>query len=150
MKTSKLIYDAAAKFIGLAEIPGEKSNPAIVQFINEAATWLDDGVKDVDGSIAWCGCFRGHIGILTGTGVPRSHYRANSWSTWGAAVPLKTSEWQLGDTVVLKRKGGHHVALFHSYDVGTGKLTLLGGNQGDKVCLAKFSLNDVVSVRRLV
>lgn len=151
MTTSQKIYDAATKFLGVAEIPGNASNPTIVKFIDEAATWLKDGVKDVDGSIAWCGCFRGHLGIITGTGVPRDHFRAASWASWGAAVDeKKPAEWRTGDTVILKRPGGHHVALFAGYDTANRMVNLLGGNQGDKVCYANFALSNVVSVRRLV
>lgn len=145
MTNDERIYAEAAKYLGIAEVPGSGSNPNIVRFIDEAATWLKDGVKDVDGSIAWCGCFRGHVGIITATGVPKNHFRAAEWATWGAGIPLQPKWWKRGMTVVMSRPGGNHVAIIDRVEGDT--VYCLGGNQSDKVCIAAFPVSRITSVR---
>lgn len=76
--TSRRIYEAALPFLGTKEVSGKESNPLIKQWIHEAATWLDGD----DSATAWCGCFRGHLGLITATGVPKEHFRAASWAKW--------------------------------------------------------------------
>jgi hypothetical protein len=63
MSPEQRIYDAAKKYLGVSEVSGKQSNPKIVAWIDQAAEWLKDGVDDIDGKIAWCGCFRGAIGF---------------------------------------------------------------------------------------
>jgi uncharacterized protein (TIGR02594 family) len=146
MTNSQRIYDAALKYVGTAEKPGKGSNPLVAQWIKEAASWLLDGGAD-DSSVAWCGCFRGHIGMETMTGTPPAHYRALNWSLWGVAVPVsKPQTWVRGDTLIMPRTGGNHVALF-SHMEGSS-VFCLGGNQSDKVCIAPFPLARIKFVRR--
>lgn len=145
LTTSRRIYLAALEFVGTREVPGPKSNPKITAWIKEAATWLDGN----DSATAWCGCFRGHLGLLTGTGVPREHYRAASWAKWGLAIDArKPSTWQQGDTIVMTRPGGNHVCLFHAIDKA-GRIECLGGNQADSVNITAFPLSRITHVRRL-
>ena len=145
MTPDERIFSAASRFIGVAEIPGPGSNPTIVKFIDEAAKWLKDGVSDVDGSIPWCGCFRGHIGLITATGIPPEHFRAASWASWGRPVKLDPTKWKRGMTVIMSRTGGNHVTLFsHLQD---DLAFCLGGNQSNKVCIAPFQLSRISAVR---
>ncbi len=137
---SQAIYNAAAAYIGTKEIPGPASNPQIKQWIAQAADWLD---KD-DSKTAWCGCFRGAMGLATGTGVPVAHYRAASWAKWGKAVI--PAHAQLGDTVVTTRKGGHHVGILHK--ITADYVWLLGGNQSDAVTIARFPASSILAIRR--
>ena len=88
--------------------------------------------------------FRGYLGLWTGTGVPKEHYRARQWLNWGQEVALKDA--QRGDTVVTSREGGHHVALFDR--VESGRVYLLGGNQGNRVSIAPFSPSVIQGIRR--
>ncbi len=144
MTTSARIFAAAFAYIGTRELPGSKSNPQIAAWIKEAADWLD---RD-DSQTAWCGCFRGHIGHETATGVPPNHFRAASWATWGQPVSLKSpKDWQPGDTIIMSRTGGNHVTLFHHFD-GV-RVWCLGGNQGDAVSIAPFPIARITAVRRL-
>lgn len=145
--TSRRIYLAALEHLGTREVPGSRSHAQIQQWINEAATWLDQD----DSKTAWCGCFRGHLGIITATGVPREHFRAASWAKWGEAVGLKRPDlWEQGDTIVMTRPGGNHVCLFHGIDPkNAGRIECLGGNQGDAVSIASFPLSRITIVRRL-
>ena len=145
MNTDSRIYAEATKYIGVTEIPGPGSNPVIIKFIDEAAKWLKDDVRDIDGSIAWCGCFRGHVGIVTATGLPKAHYRAISWATWGNPVSLDPSAWKRGMTVIMSRPGGNHVTLIDR--VEGNQVFCLGGNQSDKVCIAPFDISRITYVR---
>lgn len=142
MTRSALHYKIASRYLGVHEVSGSKSHPLIAGWIKDAAEWLP---RD-DSETAWCGCFRGHVGMLAGTGVPSEQYRAASWLRWGVGAGLDPNLWQQGDTVVMKRKGGFHVALFGG--LSGREMLLLGGNQADSVCISEFALGGIVAVRR--
>lgn len=140
---SARIYAAADHYRGTKETPGPASTPQIQRWIMQAAKWLD---KD-DSKTAWCGCFRGAIGLETGTGCPPEHFRASSWAAWGKAVPVSTpSLWQRGDTIIMTRPGGNHVCLLDR--VSGDYAYCLGGNQSDAVTVSRFPLGRVTHVRR--
>jgi uncharacterized protein (TIGR02594 family) len=145
--SSRRIYLAALEHVGTRELPGKGSNLKIAQWIKEAADWLDGD----DSKTAWCGCFRGHIGLVTGTGVPPEHYRAASWAKWGQAVDVTRPEtWEQGDTIVMTRPGGNHVCLYHGRDPNNGgRIECLGGNQADSVNITTFPLSRITHVRRV-
>ena len=140
--TNEVIYNMGVRYLGVREVPGKGSHPVIAEMFKLAPSWLNQD----DSATAWCGLFRGYVGHLTGTGLPAQHYRAASWLKWGRPVPLK--EAVQGDTVIMKRLGGHHVALLDC--VQGNWIYLLGGNQGDAVTVSKFPIAHVVGVRRLV
>lgn len=141
--TSAIIYAAALKHLGTAEVKGKASNPKIRAWIKQAAQWLDGD----DSATAWCGCFRGAIGLATGTGVPREHYRAASWATWGQAVDItNAAAWQKGDTIVMTRPGGNHVCLFDRLEGNV--VFCLGGNQGDAVTIDPYPRRRITHIRR--
>jgi uncharacterized protein (TIGR02594 family) len=143
MSTSATIYAAATRYLGIKETPGAASHPLIRAWIGEAAVWLD---KD-DSKTAWCGCFRGHLGIETATGLPPAHYRAAAWAKWGTRIDItKPLLWQRGDTIVMTRPGGNHVCILDRIQ-GT-KAYCLGGNQSDAVTIAPFPLTRITHVRR--
>jgi uncharacterized protein (TIGR02594 family) len=143
MSNSETIYRAMAKWLGTRETPGKASTKAIQGWIKQAAEWLDGD----DSATAWCGCFRGSIGLETGTGVPKAHYRAASWAKWGTAVPLtRPSMWQRGDTIVMSRPGGNHVCVLDRVD--GSRVWCLGGNQSDAVTVAPFPIDRISHVRR--
>jgi uncharacterized protein (TIGR02594 family) len=139
---SEALFTHASKDLGLAETPGTRSTPRIRAAIKQSAQWLDGD----DSVTAWCGCIRGTWGIETGTGVPREHFRAASWAKWGKPVPLDPAQWKKGDTVVMGRKGGNHVALFSH--IKNGRAFCLGGNQSNAVTLAPFAVSGIWAVRR--
>lgn len=143
MATSLKIYNAAAKYLGIKETPGAATNAIIAGWIKSAADWLD---KD-DSKTAWCGCFRGHLGLETATGCPPQHYRAAAWAKWGTRIDVTQPQmWQRGDTIVMTRPGGNHVCLL---DRVQGKTAFcLGGNQRDAVTIAPFPLSRITHVRR--
>lgn len=137
---SARIYAHALRDNGIREVAGLGSNLRIKQAILAAASWLDQD----DSKTAWCGCIRGLWGIETGTGVPPEHYRAKSWAKWGTAV-----EWDRakeGDTVVMQRTGGNHVALYVRHNAT--HIWLYGGNQADSCNVSKFKRELVTHIRR--
>ncbi len=149
LTANQRIYQAALKHLGIAEKPGRTNNALVAQWIKEAATWLlDDGADD--STVAWCGCFRGHLGNETMTGAPPAYYRAANWIHWGSFVnPSKTKAWLKGDTLIFKRSGGYHVTLFADFiNCAPGRVNCLGGNQSDKVCIASLELKNLIGVRR--
>ena len=143
ISTSCRIYVHASKDRGLHEVPGEPSNPRIKFAIKMSAPWLDPD----DSVTAWCGCIRGLWGLETSTGVPADHYRAASWMGWGQ--PVTISEAQEGDTVILRRPGGKHVALFEKWQ-GDDFVQLFGGNQSNGTNSKAFRKTDIIGIRRLL
>lgn len=148
LTANQRIYQAACAYLGTAEKPGRGNNALVAQWIKEAATWLlDDGADD--STVAWCGCFRGHLGNETMTGTPPAYYRAANWIHWGSFVdPSKPKTWLQGDTLIFQRPGGYHVALYADFTCGAGLVRCLGGNQSDKVCIASLGLKNLIGVRR--
>ena len=143
MHSSTLIFQHASKDLGLKEVDGPASHPRIKQAIQFAADWLD---KD-DSKTAWCGCIRGLWGNETQTGTPSAYYRAKNWLNWGRRIANIALAKQ-GDTVVLYRKGGFHVGLFHSWDGVSEIFKLLSGNQSNSCSVATFKISDIEGIRR--
>lgn len=142
------IYAAALQYKGVCEVSGPKSNKLIQSWIKQAASWLGDDVGNDDSRVAWCGCFRGIIGLETGTGVPAAHYRAKNWLAWGKVIDhRKPKLWLQGDTLIFSRPGGQHVTLF-STQTHDGTAWCLGGNQSNKVGIDKLDLSQLLGVRR--
>lgn len=73
---------------------------------------------------------------------------SKSWDTWGQSVPFEYAT--RGDIVRLTRDGGGHVAFLDEDSLGKIMLTLLGGNQSNKVCSSNYySRTRLVHVRRM-
>jgi len=134
-------YDIALEDLGIAEIPGSKSNPDIMR-----AWQYVPGYKPTDDSVdAWCSAkaneWMGRAGHV-GTGKAN----ARSWLTWGRKLDIP----RLGAVVVFWRGSPSgwqgHVALY----VGPGKdgkIMVLGGNQSNKVSVAEYPANQVLGYR---
>lgn len=143
MKTrSQLIYDHASRDLGLKETDGRASTPRIRQAIHMAASWLDED----DSVTPWCGCIRGLWAYETGTGSPPEHYRAKAWLNWGEKVK-SLDDAITGDTIILSRDGGYHVCLLSGI-VNSSQFMCLGGNQSNRVSLAKQLRSRIVGIRR--
>lgn len=113
----------ARKYLGLKEGPGAQDNATVVSFY--AAAGHPEVKHD---SVAWCAAFVGamlHKVGLKGTGS----LWALDYSHWGQ--PLKMPV--LGAIATKKRVGGGHVAFVVAASPTT--VWLLGGNQGDAVCI---------------
>jgi uncharacterized protein (TIGR02594 family) len=116
------------KLYGTEEVVGAKDNPVILGWAREI------GVAYAHDSIAWCGLTVAVVAHRAGydskpLGNP---LWARNWGTWG--TPQKVA--MLGDVLVFARPGGGgHVGIYVGED--TTHYHVLGGNQGDKVSIAR-------------
>jgi uncharacterized protein (TIGR02594 family) len=146
-------FDLASRFIGLKEVAGPVSNPAILAMLQLDAKWPPDD------ETAWCSAFVNYICWLLR--LPRSKsLAARSWLGVGRDIPLAQAEPGF-DIVVLSRGGGTqpdatvidapgHVGFVAGFNVTFGWIEVLAGNQGDAVSVARFPLTRLLSVRRLL
>lgn len=126
----------ARQDIGIAETPGKETTPAIRRWLIKLGAWWRDD------ETAWCGVAVAHWMREAGAPIPKHCYRARAWLDWGTALTQPT----LGCVVVFERRGGGHVGLVVGQDV-LDNLLVLGGNQGDKVSIARFSPDRVLGYR---
>lgn len=126
----------AESMIGLSETKGSAHNPLILRM------WARIRAPFTDDETPWCAGFVGDC--LEATGIKSSRSAAaRSYLRWG--VPL--GKPQYGCIVVFERgpKFGHV-----GFAVGKdrpGNIMVLGGNQGDKVCIRPFSPSRVIGFR---
>ena len=125
---------------GVAERPGADHNLRIVEY--HRATSLGA----TDDETPWCAAFVNWC--LRAAWVPGTRSAAaRSFLPWGAEVP-KTKP-RVGSIVVLWRGAptgaSGHVGFYLGSD--PGNVLLLGGNQGNRVSVAAFSWNRVLSLR---
>lgn len=115
--------------LGVAEVPGEASNPRILLYHSHTS------LKANSDETAWCSAFVNYCVDTAGL-VGTHSAAARSWhdSAWGTDVTASPRE---GDIVVFSRSGGGakpgsgHVG-FWIEDRGS-HVTVLGGNQGNRV-----------------
>lgn len=132
------------KVHGTAEDTGQGSNPTIL-------AWARDvGLERVyrDDEIAWCGLAMAYVAGQAGwENAPRGNaLLARNWQHWGNSVEVP----MLGDVLVFWRgsqsgtKG--HVGVYVGEDEGA--FHVLGGNQGDKVSIARLDRKRLLQARR--
>lgn len=131
--------DEAMRHRGLREIPGKQHNKTIVNWlIQMKAWWREDETP-------WCATFVSHCLRASGLPIPKAFYRAKEYSIYGTAV--SKANISFGAICVKSRKGGNHVffAVAQSPD---GKIIYgLGGNQGNKVCIVAFKIDEIDEIR---
>lgn len=137
-------YELAQSHIGTKEIPGKADNPLIVR-------WLRQMVASVNSEeTAWCSAFVNAMAREAGY-EQSGKLNARSWLDVGTPVPL--SQAKPGDVVILWRVAKDswegHVAFFVKQDTTTASLRLLGGNQGDSVCISSYPARQLLGIRRL-
>ena len=136
-------YDLAQRFVGVKELPGgEANNPFIMSMLTLDSEWPEND------EVPWCSAFTNYIAWLLR--CPRSKsLMARSWIHVGMSIPLEDAEAGF-DIVVLSRGNNPrhgHVGFYAGID--RGSVSLLGGNQGNRVSVAAFDVQRVVSVRRI-
>lgn len=143
--------EVAETYIGLREVPGAVSNPAVLAMLRLDASWVEDD------ETAWCSAFANEVAKRLR--LPRSKsLAARSWLLVGIPIPIEAAQPGM-DVVVFKRGGGGqpgptvikapgHVAFFKALE--GDRVRVVGGNQGDAVTEATFPLSQVLGVRRLV
>lgn len=142
-----MLYRAALKYYGLSEVPGNESNPLIVQWIVSALSWF----RGDDSQMAWCGIFMGQILKEAGCSeyVPDKFWRARNWEGVGRSVSIH--EAAKGDIVVFWRKhidsGLGHVGIFA--ENSDKHISVLGGNQGNSVKFSLYPKSRLIGIYRI-
>ena len=144
-------YTLAMRFMGLGELEGNANN-GFIQWAHSLCG-LDPDTPD---ETPWCSSFANAIAWILAK--PRSgSAAARSWLDVGEPVSL--ADARLGDVVIFKRgkdpqpgpevtRGAPgHVAFFAG--MSGGDVLALGGNQGDKVSIARYPAASVIGVRRI-
>lgn len=138
--TTPIWLSVAQMFVGLAEVPGQVSNPVILKWAADMNTpsWYHDDDQP------WCALFMNRL--MRACGMASSGYgfdliRAESFQSWGQGMAIPT----LGSILVFKRSGGYHVGLY----VGESKMTylVLGGNQHNAVGVNWMDKSGLVQAR---
>lgn len=137
----KKVYDLARLEIGTYEW-AEGSNPRVDAYFD------DVGYPSMTDETAWCAAFVG--AMLKRCGLPHTgKLTARSYLDWGKPVDLAKAE--PGDIVVLWRGSPNswqgHVGFYDRQ--ADGNVYLLGGNQRDQVNVSGYSIDRVLSVRRM-
>lgn len=126
--------------LGVAEVPGSGDNPRIVEYLK--STTLDRELASND-ETPWCAAFVNWCMEMAGYAAMDSAW-AKSWLKWGRRV-LKPER---GAVVVFTRDGGGHVAFYMEEDPNDKeRIMVLGGNQGNKVCVASYPKSRVLGYR---
>ncbi len=141
---NQTIMEVTQAHLGIAEFPGAKHNPRILEF------WQQAGMPQVvDDETAWCAGYVG--GVLGGLGIPGSgRPNARSYLSWGSQV--RPDDVLPGDVVVFWRgsktswKG--HVAFFVNWTTDGKGVLVRGGNQGDQVSDKVYPIGQILGVRR--
>jgi uncharacterized protein (TIGR02594 family) len=135
-------YSLAQRFVGIGEIKGTLDNPQILAMLKLDGNWPEHD------EVPWCSAFTNYIAWLLR--LPRSKsLAARSWLTVGIPVNLSDAIVD-SDVVILSRDGGGHVGFYAGDDPLRHEIMILGGNQGDKVCIASFSTDRLLGIRRLI
>lgn len=132
------------KVYGTAEQPGPESNPTILAWAK--AVGLEKVYRDDE--TAWCGLAMAYVAGQAGwENAPRGNaLLARNWLYWGNAADVP----MLGDVLVFWRgaRGGSkgHVGVYVGED--DGAFHVMGGNQGDRVSIARIDRKRLLQARR--
>lgn len=134
-------FEIALKEYGVKEIPGPKHNPRVLEYFAKVGhSWVKDD------ETAWCAAFVGFCLESAGLSSTRA-LNARSYLTIGTP----TNSPEPGDLVVLWRVSRNswqgHVGFYIS-ETPNGIL-ILGGNQGNQVCIAEYPKNQLLGYRRI-
>jgi len=125
--------------LDVKEIKGSNDNPRIIAY--HATTSLSAN----DDETPWCSSFVNFC--MEEAGIRGSDSAAaRSWENWGK----KLDKPNIGCVVVLERPAGGPNAGHVGFYVGEkdNEIHLLGGNQGNKVCIAPFKNTRVITYRK--
>ena len=128
----------AVELYGVTETVGAINNPVIMGWAKELGL---EKVYTAD-SIPWCGLYAAIIMHRAGRPVVDQPLWALNWNKFGVRVTTP----MLGDILTFTRKSGGHVGLYVGED--TTAYHVLGGNQGDKVSVARIAKTRLSQARR--
>jgi uncharacterized protein (TIGR02594 family) len=121
---------------GVAEIKGSKDNPDIVAMHQHTSLHAQDD------ETPWCASAMCAWLERAGVRSPRSAAAA-SFRSWGRELP--DGGQRLGCVAVMTRTGGNHVTLY--LDEDDYGIYGLGGNQGDRVSVRRYSWTNITNFR---
>ena len=123
--------------LGQAEIPGSNDNPRILEY-HKTTT-----LKASDDEIAWCSSYVNWCMMKAGQ-IGTGSAQARSWLSWGKEIKIPT----YGCVVIMSRADRHqgHVG-FYMGRKPDDVIAILGGNQGNTVSVAWFSIQKVLGYR---
>jgi len=93
-------------------------------------------------SIPWCGLYAAVVIHRAQRPVVDQPLWALNWNKFGVRV----TEPMLGDVLTFTRKSGGHVGFYVGEDATA--YHVLGGNQGDKVCVSRIAKSRLSQARR--
>jgi uncharacterized protein (TIGR02594 family) len=128
----------ARELEGTAEISGAANNPKVLEMYR-----LSHAENIAADSVPWCAAFVGACLRLSGFDNSRS-LLASSYRTFGRPLSFPVE----GAIITLKPQSAGasgHVGFYVTEDANT--VTLLGGNQSDRVKESRFKKSDIVAVR---
>jgi uncharacterized protein (TIGR02594 family) len=120
--------------MGQAEVPGAGANQQIIAY--HARTSLSAKSDETP----WCASFVSWA-LEMADMISAHSARAMDYAGWGRELRQPA----IGCIVVLRRVGGGHVGFWMGER--DGKVLVLGGNQGNRVSIAPYKLDDVVAYR---
>ena len=123
--------------LGVEEVPGPGDNQRVVEYLRSTNLDLQAAAND---ETPWCSAFTNWCVEKSGYAGSDSAW-ARSWLAWGREVTTPRQ----GVVTVLTRQGGGHVGFYVGED--DDRISLLGGNQGDRVCIAKFPKSRLLGYR---
>ena len=128
----------AVELFGITEIVGTQHNPVIIGWAKELK--LDNVYKSDE--IPWCGLYVAIVIHRAGRPVVTDPLWALNWNKFGVRVEKP----MLGDVLTFTRKSGGHVGLYVGEDETA--YHVLGGNQGNKVCVSRIAKSRLSQARR--
>lgn len=142
IKELPLTIVRALELLGVAEIVGKGSNQTILAWRDELnlAGIRIAGYSDDD--IPWCGLFAAIVAHRARKEPVKDPLWARNWAKFG----VKSPKASLGDCLVFERNGGGHVGWYVAEDATA--YHVLGGNQGNKVCVTRIAKDRCIAVRR--
>lgn len=128
---------------GVKEIAGSRATPSIVMYLSSCKTNQHfTRARQLSDETAWCAAFVNWVLKKSGLSSLDTPW-APSWEKYGHSLPIPL----YGAVTVIRRSGGsgRHVAFF--VKASASHVTLLGGNQGNRVCEKDYPAADVVAYR---
>lgn len=125
----------ARKHLGQREVPGPGSNAWIksLWLTAKGGEWFWKQYGSDDSKLPWCGAFIAFVFRQLGMTYAAKYASAKAWLDWG----VKLTKPAVGAIGVKGREGGGHVFIVTGV-LANGRITGIGGNQGDGVTEASF------------
>ncbi|MEZ6933584.1 TIGR02594 family protein [Aeromonas sp. BC14] len=126
---------------GIKEFPGDADNPRIVEYHSCTSYGSSDD------ETPWCSSFANWC--MKQCGIEGTHnVAAQSWLHWGKAIATPIE----GAVTILWRESpsswkGHVGFFIGEHPTNKDYILLLGGNQGDSVCVAAYEKKRVLGFR---